>query len=169
LSKIVENLNILYNNPFILTPIIVKFYENYEGKQSRDMLLSYLILPLVLYEDSKCVLLNKNKRRDLRTFINYRMKEDEKKNKKEIKKNNKLFGLPDRVDEYKDMTNLCLQYAFDSGSLQLQSDLSIKFLEYKYKADNSLIEYLKVAENLALLLKKEKITHIYMRLGIKKI
>jgi hypothetical protein len=48
LSKIVENLNILYNNPFILTPIIVKFYENYEGKQSRDMLLSYLILPLVL-------------------------------------------------------------------------------------------------------------------------
>ena len=169
MSKIVENLNILYNNPFILTPIIVKFYENYEGKQSKDMLLSYLILPLVLYEDSKCVLLNKNTKRDLRTFINYRIKEDLKRNKKEIKKNNKLFGLPDRVDEYKEMTNLCLQYAFDSGSLQLQSDLSIKFLEYKYKADNSLVEYLKVAENLALLLKKEKITHIYMRLGIKKI
>ena len=38
MSKIVENLNILYNNPFILTPIIVKFYENYEDKQSKDML-----------------------------------------------------------------------------------------------------------------------------------
>ncbi|MNR29903.1 hypothetical protein D3C85_1473200 [compost metagenome] len=67
------------------------------------------------------------------------------------------------------MTNLCLQYAFDSGCLQLNRDLSITFLKSNFKKDNSLVENLRVAENLALLLKNEKITHVYMRLGIKKI
>ena len=167
MSKTIENLNILYNNPFNLTPIIVRFYQKYNGKQSKDMLLAYLILPLVLYEDSKTALLNKKK--ELRTFINYCHKQDDSKNKKEVKKNEKLFGLPDRVADYKEMTNLCLQHAFDSGCLQLNRDLSITFIKYNFKKDNSLVESLKVAENLALLLKNEKLTHIYMRLGIKKL
>lgn len=160
MSKVIQHLNILYNNPFLLTPIIVKFYEKYEGKQDKDMLLSYLILPLVLYEGSKLIL--KNKKKGLRTFINYTKKN-------EIKKNDKLFGLPVRVEDYKELTNLCLQHAFDTGSLQLNRGLSITFLKNNFKVDNSSVEYLKAAENLALLLKKEKITHIYMRLGIKKI
>lgn len=167
MSKFIENLNELYNNPFILTPIIVKFYEKYEGKQNKDLLLSYLILPLVLYEDSKIALLNKKK--ELRTFINYTQKEEIEKKKREVKKNDKLFGLPDRVEEFREMTNLCMQYAFDIGCLQLNKDLSITFLEYKFEKDNSLVENLKVAENLAILLKKEKLIHIYMRLGIKSL
>jgi hypothetical protein len=160
MSKAIQHLNILYNNPFLLTPIIVKFYEKYEGKQDKDMLLSYLILPLVLYEGSKLIL--KNKKKGLRTFINYTKKN-------EINKNDKLFGLPVRVEDYKELTNLCLQHAFDTGSLQLNRGLSITFLKNNFKVDNSSVVYLKAAENLALLLKKEKITHIYMRLGIKKI
>lgn len=167
MSKVIENLNILYNNPFILTPIIVKFYEKYEGKQSKDMLLAYLILPLVLYEDSRTVL--KVKKKELRTFINYYQKEDLKTNKLEIKKNGKLFGLPNRIEDYKEMTNLCLQYAFDTGCLQLNGDLSITFLKNNLKKENYSIEYFKIAENLAFLLKKEKLTHVYMRLGIKKL
>ncbi|HEX8017573.1 MAG TPA: three component ABC system middle component [Flavobacterium sp.] len=167
MSKIIENLDALYNNPFLLTPIIVRFYEKYEGKQQKDFLLSYLVLPIVLYEGSKSSLLTKKK--ELRTFINYSQKKDIEKNKLEIKKNEKLFGLPLRVEEYKEITNICLQYAFDLGCLQLNEDLSIKFLEYKFKKDNSLVENLKVAENFAVVLKKEKITHVFMRLGIKRI
>jgi hypothetical protein len=160
MSKVIQHLSILHNNPFILTPIIVKFYEKYDGKQGKDMLLSYLILPLVLYENSKIIL--KNKKKGLRTFINYTKTE-------EIKKNDKLFGLPSRLEEFKELTNLCLQYAFDTGSLRLNADLSITFIKSDFIVDNSSVEYLKPAENLALLLKNEKITHIYMRLGIKKI
>tara|TARA_R110001592_G_C13188743_1_gene752051 strand:+ start:5797 stop:6300 length:504 start_codon:yes stop_codon:yes gene_type:complete len=167
MSKVIQHLNILHNNPFLLTPIIVNFYEKYSGNQEKDMLLAYLILPLVLYESSKLIL--KTKRKELRTFINCFQREQVEKSKLEIKKNDKLFGLPGRVEEYKELTNLCLQYGFDTGSLQLNRDLSITFLKNDFKADNSSVEYIKAAENLALLLKKEKITHIYMKLGVKKI
>lgn len=167
MSKTIENLEILNNNPFILTPIIVQFYEKYNGKQEKDMFLAYLILPLVLYEYSKIVL--KSKKKELRTFINYVQKEDINNKKIEINKNDKLFGLPGRVNEYKELTNLCLQYAFDTGTLRLNKDLSITYIKNDFKVDKSIIEYIEASKNLALLLKNEKITHIYMRLGIKKI
>ncbi|WP_427871508.1 three component ABC system middle component [Flavobacterium sp. MMS24-S5] len=167
MSKVIENFDILYNNPFNLTPIIVKFYETYQGKQPKDILLSYLILPLVLYEDSNAAL--KNRKKELRTFINYCQKKDLQKKHLEIKKNEKLFGLPDRVQEYKEITNLCLQYAFDTNCLQLNEDLSISFLKNNLKKESSSIQYIKIAENLACLFKNEKMTHIYMRLGIKKL
>lgn len=167
MSKAIQNLNILYNNPFILTPIIITFYEKYEGKQGKDMFLAYLILPLVLYEYSKIVL--KNKKKELRTFINFVQKEDIKNNKTEIRKSDKLYGLPGRVEDFKELTNLCLQYAFDTGSLRLNKDLSITFIKNDFKVDKTLIENFKASQNLALIFKNEKITHIYMRLGIKKI
>lgn len=167
MSKAIQNLDILYNNPFILTPVIIAFYEKYEGKQQKDMFVAYLILPIVLYEYSKIVL--KKPKKELRTFINYVQKEDIKNNKAEIKKNDKLYGLPNRVDEFKELTNLCLQYAFDTGSLRLNKDLSITFIKNDFKIDQSILEYIKASQNLASLLKNEKITHIYMRLGIKKL
>jgi len=167
MSKAIQNLDILYNNPFVLTPLIVTFYEKYEGKQQKDMFIAYLILPIVLYEYSKIIL--KTKKKELRTFINYIQKEDIKNDKIEIKRNDKLFGLPNRVDEFKELTNLCLQYAFDTGSLRLNKDLSITFIKNDFKIDQSILEYIIAAQNLALLLKNEKTTHIYMRLGIKKL
>lgn len=167
MSRVIQHLNVLHNNPFILTPIIVNFYKNYQGKQPKDMFIVYLILPLVLYEFSNPFL--KRKKTGLRTFISAFQKEQLDKNKKEIKKNEKFFGLPDRIKEYKELTNICLQYAFDTGSLQLNQDLSITFLKNDFKIENSMKEYMKASKNLAHLLKKEKITHVYMRLGIKKI
>lgn len=170
MSKTIEHLYTLYNNPFYLTPLIVKFYEKYEGKQERDILLSYIIFPIALYEDSKEILVKKYAKRDIRMFLNFNRKESQsKKSLSEIKKNNKLFGLPDRVDEFKELTNLCLQYAFDKGCLKLNDDLSISFVKFDFERDNTLVEFLAVSENLALMLKKERITHIYMKLGIKNL
>ena len=131
------------------------------------MFIPYLILQIVLYEYIKIIL--KTKKKELRTFINYVQKEDIKNNKIEIKRNDKLYGLPSRVDEFKELTNLSLQYAFDAGSLRLNNDLSITFIKNEFKIDQSVMEYTKAAQNLAILLKNEKITHIYMRLGIKKL
>lgn len=170
MSKTIDHLYRLYNNPFFLTPILIEFYKAYQGKQSKDILLSYIVLPIVLYEDSKLILLRKNKDRTIRTFINYHKKEDKTKFQKEIKKNEKLFGLPERVEEFKEMTNLCLQYAFDRGCLKLnEEDLSISYIKNDFEKDNTLVEFLTVAENLSIMFKKEKITHIYMKLGIKKL
>lgn len=161
MSKTIENIYTLYNNPFLLTPIIVKFYESYKGKQSKDLLLAYLVLPIVLYEESSKVLSTKNKNRELRTFINYE--------KEKHQKNNKLFGLPDRVEEYKKITNLCIQYAIDRGNLKVEDDLSILFLKNDFLHDNTIIHFVKASENFAEMLKKEKLMHIYLKLGIKNL
>ncbi|MGY8908860.1 MAG: three component ABC system middle component [Flavobacteriales bacterium] len=169
MTKSIEHLYNLHNNLFLLAPIVVKFYEKYEGKQPKDILLSYLIFPICLYEDSKKILQRNNKRRDLRTYINYNLKEDKKRHKEEIKKNQKLFGLPDRIDEYKEMTNLCLQYAFDRGNLKLNEDMSISYLKNDFANNNTIVEFIKASENLALMLKKDKLIHVYTKFGIKKL
>lgn len=168
MSKTIEHLYTLYNNPFFLSPIIVRFYQSYSGKQPNDLLLSYLILPIVLYEDSRLVLLRRKK--DLRVYLNFARKvEVSKADNIEIKKNNKLFGLPDRVDEFKHLTNLSLQYAVDRGCLRINEDLSISFIRYDFPKDNTLIAFLKASEHMAIMLKREKLTHIYMKLGVRKL
>jgi len=159
MSDTIENIYTLYNNPFLLSPIIVKFYEKYHGTQDKDILLSYLIFPIVLYEPSMICLLTKKK--ELRTFISYE--------KGPIKKHEKLYGLADRIDEYKEMTNLCIQYCVDNGNLKIGNDLSISFIKSEFKRDNTIVGYLKAAENMAIMLGKEKLSHIYLKLGIKKL
>ena len=52
MKKIVENISIIHNNIFVLTPLLISFYKNYKG-QKNDLLLSYLILPIVL--NPKCI------------------------------------------------------------------------------------------------------------------
>jgi Family of unknown function (DUF6521) len=169
MSKIIEHLYTLYNNPFFLSPIIVRFYEKYEGKQNKDILLSYLILPIVLYEESSKTLYTKRNDRSLKSYLNYDRKGNVEKSILEIKKNTKLFGLPDRVQEYKDLTNLCLQYAFDRGCLKVNEDLSISFIKYDFEQDNTLVTFLLASENMARMLKQEKLIDIYRKLGLKNL
>lgn len=169
MSRTIEHLYTLYNNPFYLAPIIVKFYEHYKGRHDKDVLLAYLILPLVLNEDSRRPLLKKDSRRTIRTYFNFHKKLDEVKGVEEVKKNKKLFGLSDRVEEFKQMTNLCLQYAIDRGCLSITDDLCISFNRFDFEHDNTLVEYLAAAENLAVMFRNDKITHIYMMFGIKNL
>jgi hypothetical protein len=135
----------------------------------RDVLLAYLVLPLVLNEDSRRPLLRKDSRRTLRTYFNFNKKLDEVKGVEEVKKNKKLFGLPDRIEEFKQITNLCIQYSIDRGCLNLTNDLSISFDRFDFQHDNTLVEYLVAAENLAAMFRNDKITHIYMMFGIKNL
>ena len=77
--------------------------------------------------------------------------------------------MPDRIDEYKEMTNLCLQYAFDRGNLKLNEDMSISYLKNDFANNNTIVEFIKASENLALMLKKDKLIHVYTKFGIKKL
>jgi len=42
------------------------------------------------------------------------------------KEHDRFYGLPARVEEYKRLTSLCLQYALDLGVLEMNQDLSLK-------------------------------------------
>lgn len=46
MSKFIENISILQNNTFILTPLLVSFYKNL--KPTDKNILAYFVFPLVL-------------------------------------------------------------------------------------------------------------------------
>ncbi len=83
--KRIEYLYTLYNNIFAYTPLLHSFYEEYIG-QDKDILLSYLILPLVLNETSRNKLVKLTARSSLFTFCKYE---------------ECIIGLPERIKQYR--------------------------------------------------------------------
>lgn len=153
MSKVVENIYKIHNNPFIFTPLIIKFYEKYFG-QEKDVLLSYLILPLVLHEDTKLWLCKANVRSSLHTFG--------------AKKEN-FFGLPKRIVEYRDVTNKCLQNALNKKMIVINDNLSVQVIDSNSHCEASLKKSLKASANITKILKSLDVVAIYRLLGVKKL
>ena len=86
MNKFIDSVYKIHNNPFIFTPLIVAFYEQLE-KKPKNILLAYLVLPLVLNERSKQTLQNVRKTSSIHTFI-----DSSDKSKRE-----NVFGLPERI------------------------------------------------------------------------
>jgi len=155
MSKTAEHLYVLYNNPFILYPIIVDFYKHYEGSQKNDILLSYLIFPIVLYEESKNDLQRAEHRRVIRTFV---------------KEKDRLYGLTRRIVEFKNLTNLSIQLAIDKKLLIVDQNLSVQVDNELFAIQERRLEtYLKASANLAKMLKNTEVLAIYRQFGIKEI
>ncbi|MDB5122818.1 MAG: hypothetical protein JWP94_947 [Mucilaginibacter sp.] len=155
MSKSVDSFYALYNNPFLLSGIVVEFYKHYSFKQQNDILLSYLILPLTLYESSKAGLQRANKQRSIRTFV----KEPER-----------LFGLAERLKEYKKMTNLTMQFAIDQRYLLIDEVLSVKVdSSNEITMNPGLKPHLTAAANLAKMLNAVDVISVYRQFGIKRI
>jgi len=155
MSKAVDSFYTLYNNPFLMSEIVIEFYKHYDMSQKNDVLLSYIVLPLSLYEPSKIALKRANTQRSIRTFV---------------KAPERLFGLADRVIEYKKITNMAIQFALDKRSIIIDEKLSIHVnTENLAPSNTSLKAYLNAAANLAKMLKGVDIVSVYRQLGIKKI
>lgn len=153
MSKLSENIHILHNNPFILTPLLIEFYKE-SRPQKNNILLSFLIFPMLLHLSSWNTLKTKNKNR---TIITFRKKGNEK-----------LFGLATRLEEYKKMTSLCIQYGIDNKKIAIQEDMSISILE-EMDYDEYYSGYIKASANLAIMLNHHDVVSIYRLLGLKKI
>jgi hypothetical protein len=151
--KSINSIYRIYNNPFVLTPLIVKFYEKYEG-QKNDILLAYLIFPLVLHEQTGNCLRKARTTSSLHTF------RQEKKN---------FYGLPQRIEEYKHITNQCLQYAIDNNNIEVDRNLSITVKNPKLDCVANLTIPLKASENFVKIIKDFDIVKIYKELGVKKL
>ena len=150
----VDNVYTLENTPFLLTPILVEFYRNYKSSEKNSLLLSYLIFPIVLYKESNKGLANSTKTRTIRSFR---------------KKAERLYGLSERLEEYRVITNLCMQYAVDKGDLRVNQDLSISIAkDYTDKA-RLLAKETKAAANLAEMLNKVTVLSAFRQLGIKSL
>lgn len=152
--KRIEYLYTLYNNIFAYTPLLHSFYEEYIG-QDKDILLSYLILPLVLNETSRNKLVKLTARSSLFTFCKYE---------------ECIIGLPERIKQYKAVTNDCIQYGVDSGLFTVSDSLHIEVFELE-KTEKFIVDSdkIKAAKKIAMILKSYDIPTIYRNLGVAEL
>ena len=148
-----EYLYTIYNNAFKYTPIIYSFYKEYRG-QDKDILLSYLILPLVLSEESKKSLIKSKPSSSIYTFC---------------RKKENLIGLPQMVKEYKLITNECIQYGCDRGMFDISDSLHVSAIESFNSVSFEDSAEFKAAAKLANLIKTTDIPTIYRYLGVAEL
>ena len=153
MKKIVENISIIHNNIFVLTPLLISFYKNYKGIKN-DLLLSYLILPIVLnpkcIEELKVIRSNSNLARLVTN--------------KEC-----MAGFAERFEFYKQITNQCIQYAIDCKYITVTANLQIKVVNTDTYTDPSLSNSITLASNLHNLFKSLDVINIYYAFGIKNL
>jgi hypothetical protein len=133
MSTALESYATLHYSPFVLAPVFESFYQA-AANQPKNILLSYLVLPLTLCRDTS-----------------------------------RLYGLSGRVQEYRDLTNVCMQLSIDAGGLRIESDLSVTFLAESLDTSVCPVGTIKGARNLGKLLQPLDVPAIYRFLGVEKL
>jgi hypothetical protein len=154
MSNFSESIHTIYNNPFILTPVLVSFYKNYVGIKN-DILLAYLIFPIVLELEHVQKIKRINSNTPLSRFTNDK---------------DFISGFYDRVETYRSVTNLCLQYAIDSKYILVDKNMSVKVItDDVFFVDPLLKNSLELSNKLYKVFKKINVVNIYQAFGIKEL
>lgn len=153
MSNAIGSYVIIHNNPFILASLFELFYASLP-KKPKNILLSYLVLPLVLYPPSRSFLAGAKTTSSIRTMN---------------KKHERFYGLCERVEGYKTLTNLCIQHAINSGSIAIEEDLSVLIIAPRLDASLSPGTSARAATKLGALIAPFEIPAIYRYLGVKEL
>lgn len=153
MSKFVNSIYQIHNNPFVLAPLFVEFFRHIHPKP-KNILLAYLVLPLVLHEDSKQSLVHARTTSSIHTFS---------------KKKENFFGLQERIQLYKDLTNKCIQYTIDNQMIKISENLIVEVLITKNNTVENLKESLKASSNLHKIFRDLDVVAIYRLLGVKEL
>jgi hypothetical protein len=156
MSNAIESFAVIYNNPFIFGTLFPSFYNSL-GEKPKGILLSYLVLPLVLYPASLKFLMNAKSTSSVRTMVGKPGERD------------RLYGLEERIAEYRELTNMSIQYEIDIGMLNIDENFSVNV--NSYRSTNSLVfpDYQKAASRLGYLFAPFDVPTIYRILGVKKL
>ncbi|WP_304721997.1 three component ABC system middle component [uncultured Alistipes sp.] len=152
MSKLVCHTYKLYNNPFVLTQVVLSFYKNCKVSPN-NFLLAYLVLPLTLYPPSQAILQRVQSRSRISKIT---------RNKEAI------MGLPDRIAEYKQITNLCIQHSINNKLIRI-SDMQIEVIRNVAYSSPDLQAAIKAANNLSKIFNSYGVVSIYKLLGIKNL
>ncbi|WP_414869835.1 three component ABC system middle component [Pseudomonas sp. IT-347P] len=147
-----DHIYTLRRTPFALAPVIQSFYDHWDPTE-KDILLSYLILPLITYKPLHKFLHYAGKKSSLRTM----MQEPER-----------LLGLELRIEEFKPITNAALLILRSEMRLVINEDMSVATLG-KVQEKNSDEKLLKYARKLAVVFTGENVLSIYRSLGLKSL
>lgn len=140
----------LTRSPLLLSPIIESFFQEIRPS-GKNLLMGYLVLPIVLYPPSRDFLRNANARSSVRSFCADR---------------GRLAGLPRRVAELRTTTSLAMQNAIDCNRLILHSDLSLEYAEQQRNAGLGMPNEIKAAKRLASIFEPYDVPTIYRLMGV---
>lgn len=137
-------------NPFFCSQIFQAFYHGY-GKDSCSILLHYLVLPHVMYSDTRIVLTELTIRSTLAEVIS---------------RNKVAFiDLQRRVDSMRKLSNLSLMNLHCSNKIELKSDVLIcDTIDYSGEKEEQ--DYFKAAHYLGVLFGKEDTVEIFKQLKV---
>ncbi|MDM8351007.1 DUF6521 family protein [Pseudomonas sp. sp1636] len=151
-TQVSDHLYTLHRTPFALAPVIQSFYQHWEPVE-KDILLSYLILPIVTYKPMHAFLNRARRDSSIRTMASNA---------------ERLIGLAMRVEEFKPITNAAMLILTAENSLEITPELSVRSLK-KPQSINSDKSLLKYSQKLAMVLSGENVVSIYRMLGLKSL
>lgn len=151
-TQVSDHLYTLHRTPFALAPVIQSFYQHWEPVE-KDILLSYLILPLVTYKPMHAFLNRARRDSSVRTMASDA---------------SRLIGLAMRVEEFKPITNAALLILTAEKSLEITPELSVRSIQ-KPRSVNSDKSLMKYSQKLAMVLSGENVVSIYRMLGLKSL
>lgn len=148
----IEHLFTLQRTPFALAPVIHRFFEVSQTKE-RDVLLSYLILPMVLYPPMRTFLMRVRATSSLRTMC---------------QEQSRLVGLAARVEEFKSLTNATMLILSAERGIEIADDLSVRSIG-KVREANAHRDLLDAGRKLAFVFSDVDVVSIYRTLGLKSL
>jgi hypothetical protein len=154
MSKAIQYLGTLYNNPFIFGHTLHSFYKAL-SKKDNGVLLSYLVMPLTLYPLSQKYLIQRRKPNSCLRIL--------------AKEHNRIFGLQERIQEYREITNTTLQYAINIGTLKINEYMSVEVLSEWPDCLTSPPNAGKASERLGEFMANFDVPTTYRMLGVKEL
>lgn len=147
-----DHIYTLRRTPFALAPIIHSFYDHWDPTE-KDILLSYLVLPLITYKPLHKFLHYAGINSSIRTMM---------------QEPSRILGLESRIQEYKPITNASLLILTSEQSIKINEDMSVA-PQGKIRAENADAQLLKYARKLAVVFTGENVVSVYRSLGLKSL
>ncbi|WP_319779922.1 three component ABC system middle component [Maridesulfovibrio sp.] len=157
MNKTLESIFTIHNSPFLLSELLYTFYENSCQRvlvpRQNDILLSYLVLPLVLPTDSRKSLIKSNKTSSLRSFI---------------KKGHHL-GINEAIHNWMSLTNKSLQFLLNSDFVFCIDSVVLVNESKEFNKSLASDDMLNAVAKLEYLFSPLDVPTIYRLLGVKKL
>ncbi|WP_420231250.1 three component ABC system middle component [Pseudomonas sp. ABY48] len=147
-----DHIYTLRRTPFALAPVIHSFFDHWDLTE-KDVLLSYLVLPLITYKPLHPFLHNAKRNSSLRTLM---------------QDPSRVLGLELRIQEFKPITHAALLILRSEKSISINDDMSVT-PQGKVREVNADAQLMKYARKLAVVLTGETVVSIYRSLGLKSL
>jgi hypothetical protein len=148
----IAHLFTLQRSPIALAPLIHQFFASSKPRE-RDLLLSYLVLPMVLSPTMQAYLLTVRKTSNMRTLC---------------KDPSRLLGLTRNAQQFRPLTNAAMLILSGEGSIEITKDLTVQSVG-AVKAANANPDHLEAARRLSMVCAESEIVSIYRTLGFKSL